>query len=136
MTPEGRIEKHLKDKVQASGGKIRKLKWIGKSGAPDRLIWWPGKPHAYMAFVELKAPGKKPTKIRTLEHDALRADGFQVYVVDSIEAADAAILQVRGVALKPARDARGLRPATPFDKIDLKSPPNLPQREQDNSDLV
>ncbi len=142
---ESKIEKHLKKEVQATGGKVRKLKWIGKSGAPDRLMWWPrkdGEPHAY-AFVELKAPGKKPTKIQEEEHAALREDGWTVITADSIEAVDAAILLVRdGVVYQPkerveaptkALTPRALKKVTEK-YIDVKTPANLPV--QDNSDLA
>lgn len=94
MTPEGKIEAYLKKRVLASGGRIRKLKWIGTRGAPDRLVWWPlgesffGTLVPYVAFVEVKAPGKKPTKQQAREHARLREDGFDVLVVDSTEAVD------------------------------------------------
>jgi len=148
MTPEGKIEKHLKKEVQASGGKVRKVKWIGKSGAPDRLMWWPAA-HKHdpmgtiprMAFVELKAKGKKPTKVQEEEHAALRDDGFIVLTLDSIEAVDRAIVLVRDGVVVPEGAAAGAappaqkrkRPST--DHIDIvKVPPDLPPR--DNSDLV
>ena len=85
MTPEGKIEAYLRKRVLETGGRIRKLSWIGRRGAPDRLIWWPG---PLLTFVELKAPGKKPTKQQAREHARLREDGFDVLVVDSMEAVD------------------------------------------------
>jgi hypothetical protein len=39
-------------------------------------------------FVELKAPGKKPTPGQLREHARLRELGFRVEVLDSIEAVD------------------------------------------------
>ncbi len=88
MTPEGRIENHLRRKVKAARGRIRKLRWLDRRGAPDRLVWWPG---PRMAFVECKAPGKKPSPLQAQEHSRLRRDGFEVYVLDSMEAVDAFI---------------------------------------------
>jgi hypothetical protein len=88
MTPEGRIETYLRQRVKASGGHIRKLRWIGRNGAPDDFIWWPG---PRMAFVECKAPGGRLRKLQQVEIDRLRADGFLVFVVDSYESVDAAI---------------------------------------------
>ena len=93
MTPEGKIEAYLRRRVLETGGRIRKLSWIGRRGAPDRLIWWPG---PRLAFVELKAPGKKATPQQAREHDRLRADGFSVLVVDTPEGAEAAVAAVRG----------------------------------------
>lgn len=93
MTPEGKIEAYLRRRVLETGGRIRKLSWIGRRGAPDRLVWWPGPD---LVFVEVKAPGKKATKQQEREHDRLRADGFCVLVVDSLEGAEAAVVAVRG----------------------------------------
>lgn len=136
--PESKIEKHLKTQVEKSGGKVRKLKWIGKAGAPDRLMWWPmskldpRNPRA--AFVELKAPGKKPTRIQLEEHANLREDGWCVLVVDSIESADAAIAAVRDGAA-PRAPAAQLKPAKSAAEIDIVKTPQLPVSD-DNSDLV
>lgn len=91
MTPEGKIEAYLRRRVLETGGRIRKLSWIGRRGAPDRLIWWRGPWGPLLAFVELKAPGKKATPQQAREHDRLRADGFTVLVVDSLEGAEAFI---------------------------------------------
>lgn len=137
MTPEGKIEKHLKKEAEKLGGKLRKLRWIGKSGAPDRLLWFPAKtkgmwPRA--AFVELKAPGKKPTKVQEIEHTALREDGWTVLVVDSIEAAEKTINKLYGGSAPQRKVAKT------SDDVDVKSPPDLPAPPepvvQDNSDLA
>lgn len=141
--PESKVEKHLKKEVEASGGKVRKLKWIGKSGAPDRLMWWPRKgtePLAY-ALIELKAKGKPPTKIQEIEHAALREDGWTVIVADSVEAVDRAIVLVRDGVVVPDKPAAGTAPVSkPLRKTkpwtgDVKSPSNLPG-VTDNSDLL
>lgn len=79
MTPEGEIEAYLKAQVKRHGGHFRKVRWIGRRHAPDRLVWWtaPG------AWIELKRPGGKPTLGQMREHERLRRDGWLVYVVDS-----------------------------------------------------
>jgi hypothetical protein len=78
MTPEGRIEAYLKQQVERTGGSIRKLAWVGRRGAPDRLIWWPG---PSFAFVEVKAANGKLSTLQEREIGRLRAAGFQVAVV-------------------------------------------------------
>lgn len=99
MTPESRIEKHLVDRVKATGGKIRKLKWIGRNGAPDRMVWWPirgswpSHNKLVVIFVELKAPGQKPTKVQQEEHRKMKADGLIVCVADSEETVDKVIAE-------------------------------------------
>ena len=60
------------------------LKFVspGMNGVPDRIVLMPdGK----MAFVELKAPGKKPRPLQLKRKRMLERLGFHVYVVDNIE---------------------------------------------------
>lgn len=91
MTPEGKIENFLRRKVLASGGRIRKLRWLDRRGAPDRMIWWPG---PVIVFVECKAPGKKPSPLQAREHARLRKDGFDVRIIDSFEGVEDLIAEV------------------------------------------
>ena len=51
----------------------------GLDGMPDRLALLPG---GRMAFVEVKAPGKKPRPLQEARHRMLRRLGFKVYVLD------------------------------------------------------
>lgn len=89
------IENYLRDRVKHEGGEIRKVKWLGRDGAPDRLIWWSG---PRFAFVECKAPGEEVEwrSAQGREIRRLREDGFAVYVVDSREAVDTMIVEVKG----------------------------------------
>lgn len=73
------IEKHLVEKVKEVGGEVRKVQWINRRGAPDRLIMLPGA----IVWVELKAPGKKPEDHQAREHDRLEWAGQTVLVIDS-----------------------------------------------------
>lgn len=89
--PEAKIEKHLVDGVTARGGLVRKLRWIGRRGAADRLVVWSTgwRCPAQIDFIELKAPGKKPEDLQEREIARLRGMGCVVLVLDSIEAVDA-----------------------------------------------
>lgn len=78
MTPEGKVEAYLVRRVKETGGRQRKLQWIGQRGGPDRMVWWP-KPR--MAFVEVKHRTGRLSVLQEREHARLRADGFDVYVV-------------------------------------------------------
>lgn len=78
---ESKIEKHLAKRVEELGGECRKLRWIGRRGAPDRLVMLPG----LTCFVELKAPGEVPEPHQEREHKRMRAMGQRVEVIDSIE---------------------------------------------------
>ena len=56
------IRKALKARVEAYGGQIRAVSWIGRRHAPDVLVLLPGAEHVVAnPFVETKAPGGNPT---------------------------------------------------------------------------
>lgn len=99
---ESQIEKHLVKRVKELGGEVRKVQWIGRRGAPDRLVMLPVrfkamKPlapgeavfdeciAAATIWVELKATGVKPEAHQLREHDRMRKMGQRVVVIDSIE---------------------------------------------------
>lgn len=81
---ESEIEAYLVKRVRELGGEVRKVKWIGRRGAPDRLVMADGS----TLWVELKAPGEtcRPHQIR--EHERMRRMGQRVEVIDSIEGVD------------------------------------------------
>ena len=82
---EREIEAHLVKRVKELGGECRKVKWIGRNGAPDRLVMLPG---GACVFVELKRPGEKAKPHQLREHERMRAMGQVVLVLDSIELID------------------------------------------------
>lgn len=85
-----RLEKHIeayfvrqvKEKLK---GLAYKFTSPGRRSVPDRLVLLP---MDRVFFVELKAPGKKPTEGQLREHGRLRALGFQVDIIDSKEGVD------------------------------------------------
>jgi streptogramin lyase len=81
---ESTIEQYLVERVKARGGEVRKVKWIGRRGAPDRLAMLPDQ----TVWVELKAPGEKPEPHQAREHERMRRMGQRVEVVDSLERVD------------------------------------------------
>ena len=84
MTRESEIESYLVDRVKALGGEVRKVKWIGRNGAPDRLVMLPWK----TVWVELKRPGEKAKPHQVREHARMRDMGQCVEVIDSFEGVD------------------------------------------------
>lgn len=112
---ESTIENHLVERVKALGGEVRKVKWVGRRGAPDRLVMLPkiihpawndpngraqigGRPvywgqeyatPAKTIWVELKAPGEKAKPHQVREHARMRSMGQRVEVIDSIESVEA-----------------------------------------------
>ena len=81
---ESLIEDYLVSEVKKLKGEVRKVKWIGRNGAPDRLIFLP----AYSPFVELKKPGKEPTAAQKREHKRMRICGMIVLVMSEYEHVD------------------------------------------------
>ena len=88
---ESDIEKYLVKKVKEMGGEVRKVKWIGRNGAPDRLVMLPPRDceENGTIWVELKALGKVPEPHQLREHKRMRAMGQTVAVIDSLEGVDA-----------------------------------------------
>lgn len=83
---ESDIRKALKVRVEAHGGEVRAVSWLGHRNAPDVLVILPGKWHA---FVETKAPGKRPTAAQQREHDFMRSAGIFVDVISTEAELDA-----------------------------------------------
>lgn len=79
---ESTIEKYLVKRVKELGGEVRKVKWSGRSHAPDRMVFLT---HQMPFLVELKAPGKTPRPGQVREHARLIRFGMRVEVVDSFE---------------------------------------------------
>ncbi|MCM3747436.1 VRR-NUC domain-containing protein [Paenibacillus pasadenensis] len=88
---ESAIEQYLRDKVKAAGGTAYKWTSPGNSGVPDRIVIMPG---GRIRFVELKAPGGKPTKLQLAQHRRLSALGCDVLIIDSREKVNDFIAEV------------------------------------------
>ena len=89
------IEAQLVKRVKQLGGEIRKVKWVGRDGAPDRVVMLPLDQVDWCRstiWVELKAPGGAATfpanaheRKQQREHVRMRRMGQRVEVVDSFE---------------------------------------------------
>lgn len=105
------VEAYLVKRVKQLGGEVRKVQWIGRSSAPDRVVMFPNKiiTKPYIAgvadvsyptavppiWIELKAPGKAASfpantheRAQAREHERMRAMGQRVEVIDSFERVD------------------------------------------------
>ena len=76
---EKRIEQKLTLMVKKRGGICPKWVSPGFDGVPDRIVLLPV---GRIAFVEVKAPGKKPRPLQIARHKLLTRLGFKVYVLD------------------------------------------------------
>ena len=84
------IERYLVKRVKALGGEVRKVKWIGRTGAPDRLVMLPATEtmQEFTIWVELKATGIKPEPHQLREHKRMARVGAWIEVIDSTEGID------------------------------------------------
>ena len=91
---ESKIESYLVRRVKAIGGEVRKVKWLGRRGAPDRLVMLPQGGTAIWnnwncsVWVELKATGVAAEPHQLREHTRMRDLGQHVVIIDSIEGVD------------------------------------------------
>ena len=76
---EKEIEKKLALEVKKRGGLAVKFVSPGFDGMPDRILLMPG---GKMAFVEVKAPGKRSRPLQMARHKLLRGLGFSVFILD------------------------------------------------------
>jgi hypothetical protein len=91
------IERHLVRRVKELGGEVRKVQWIGRASAPDRLVMLPltkiGQHWCLPSiWVELKNPKTILTfpadareRAQAREHERMRKLGQHVRVIGTIE---------------------------------------------------
>lgn len=79
---ESRVERALVSQCKVRGGWALKFTSPGTAGVPDRIVLFKDK---HMAFVELKAPGKKLRPIQERRKSQFEALGYKVFVVDSLD---------------------------------------------------
>ena len=76
---EKTLETLLVRTVKSMGGLAPKFVSPGFDGMPDRIVLLP---HGKMAFVEVKAHGKKPRPLQVRRKSQLESLGFSVYCLD------------------------------------------------------
>lgn len=79
---EKEVEQKLVKAVKLAGGFCLKFTSPGFDGVPDRLVLLP---KGRIAFIELKAPGKKLRALQKRRMKQLSALGFACYVVDNVD---------------------------------------------------
>ena len=79
MAKEKIIETKLCKAVRAIGGLCLKFVSPGYDGVPDRLILIA---YGKVAFVEVKAPEKKPRPLQVARINKIKSLGFKVFVLD------------------------------------------------------
>ena len=89
---EKQIEKQFVQTVKKHGGLAPKFVSPGWDGVPDRLVLLPD---GRMAFVELKAPGKKLRPLQVKRKRQLEKLGFRVYLIDGQEQIGGVLDEIR-----------------------------------------
>jgi len=90
---ECQIEKQIRQAVKHRGGIAWKFTSPGTAGVPDRIILMP---NGRMAFVEVKAPGKKPRALQLRRIRQLEKIGYRVYVIDGAEQIGGVLDEIQG----------------------------------------
>lgn len=92
---EKAIEHKLVKAVKNMGGIALKFISPGFDGMPDRLVLLPGN---IIAFVEVKAPGKKSRPLQLARHQLLRQLGFKVYILDCADDINELLSEIGGAS--------------------------------------
>ena len=95
MTLEKSIEHSIRRMIRDElGGMSIKLHGspYQEAGLPDLVVILRGR----VFWLEVKRPGRKLTRVQSLVHERLRANGAQCYVVYSVEEARAVLAEATG----------------------------------------
>lgn len=77
---ENSVEGYVVFQAEADGWWSRKVKWIGRTGAPDRVFAKGGR----TVWIEFKRPKKEAAEMQAREHKRMRDAGMEVHVCDTI----------------------------------------------------
>tara|TARA_R110000868_G_scaffold17121_2_gene75600 strand:- start:4262 stop:4552 length:291 start_codon:yes stop_codon:yes gene_type:complete len=91
---ESTLEDYFIAQCAANGWEYRKVAWVGRRSAPDRLIMVLGG-----IYVELKAPGKKLRPDQLREQGLMRAGDMQVRMIDTKAQVDDLVKSINGILL-------------------------------------
>jgi len=78
------IEEYFTKEMERIGAVVRKLRWIGRKGAPDRLIGYCGVIH----MVELKQEKGRLSWWQARECKKFKKAGIKISVLSSLEEVD------------------------------------------------
>lgn len=82
MTREIGIEMPVVKAAEKAGYFVRKVSWVGRRSAPDRVF---SRRDRGTVWIEFKRPGERPTTAQSLEHERMRSAGMEVHYCDSID---------------------------------------------------
>ncbi|HDZ73520.1 MAG TPA: VRR-NUC domain-containing protein [Aurantimonas coralicida] len=80
----GPLESYIERRVVKFGERlgyvVRKVQWVARKGAPDRVFMGSG----FTLWIEFKQLGVKPEPHQAKEHMRMRSAGQLVFVIDNI----------------------------------------------------
>lgn len=79
---ESGVELPVVRRAEAAGYYVRKVAWVGRKGAPDRLF---ARRDRGQVYIEFKRPGETPRSSQTREHKRMRDAGIEVHVCDDAQ---------------------------------------------------
>lgn len=82
MMLESKIERTVCAFAEANGWLVRKIAYIGRRNAADRIFIRDSR----VVFVEFKQPDAVPRPGQVREHDRMREHGAEIHTIDNIEA--------------------------------------------------
>lgn len=79
---ESAVENPVVKRAERAGYFVRKVQWVGRIGAPDRLF---ARKDRGQVYIEFKAPGEEPRRSQKEEHKEMRQAGIEVHVCDNVQ---------------------------------------------------
>lgn len=76
------VEMPVVKAAERAGYFVRKVGWVGRRSAPDRLF---ARKDRGVVFIEFKRPGERATLAQDVEHKRMVEAGIEVHVCDSID---------------------------------------------------
>lgn len=81
MTELSEVEMPVVTRAERAGYFVRKVSWVGRKSAPDRLF---AREDRGEVWIEFKAPGEEATRLQKREHKRMREAGMEVHVCDNV----------------------------------------------------
>lgn len=78
---ESAIENPVVTRAERAGYFVRKVGWVGRRSAPDRVF---AREDRGEVWIEFKDKGEVPTRLQLNEHKRMRSAGMEVHVCDNI----------------------------------------------------
>lgn len=81
MTELSAVETPVVIRAEAAGYFTRKVSWLGRRSAPDRVF---SREDRGTVWIEFKKEGEEPTRLQIREHERMRSAGMEVHVCDNV----------------------------------------------------